>query len=185
MERKKASVQKFASRKVERKKASAQKLASSQLSVVHEKLNIFRCTLRATTRTAKFCLKDLALTLIEARQRRVDIEQHLGSVQGADLDRLDRLQREVADDAASLEAVTENLLLVLGEFRGYGYVPGGEAARDRMLVKLHAVLKTCDGVGVTSTGETSGQEVFYLDPYPGSQAAAPAVTQDVHTGSGA
>ena len=131
-----------------------------------------------------FCLKDLASTLIEARKSRVEIV-HLGVVKKEDMSSLDLFQHQVADDVAGLEAIAQDILRVVGEFRGYGYVPAQEGVQDWMLAKLAAVLRMHGGAGEALNGEASGQEVFYVDPLPGPKTETPVVTQDVDMGTAA
>jgi hypothetical protein len=161
-----------------------QKEAVEQVAGVHDKLKTFKRVLQATKRTAMFCLKDLASTLIEARKSRVEIV-HLGVVQKEDMSSLDLFQRHVADDAAGLEAIAEDIIRVVGEFRGYGYVPAQEGVQDWMLDKLTAVLRKHGGAGEAQNGEASGQEVFYVDPLLGPKTETPVVTQDVDMGTAA
>jgi hypothetical protein len=160
-----------------------QREADEQLAGVRDKLTTFKRVVQATKRTAMFCLKDLASTLIDARKSRVEIA-HLDMVNKTDMGSLDVFQRQVADNAAGLEAIAEDILRVVGEFRGYGYVPAQAGMQDWMLAKLAAVLRKHGGAGEAQNGEAAGEEVLYLD-HPGPKAEAPVVTQDVDMGTAA
>jgi hypothetical protein len=136
--------------------------AATQVEKAKEWLLAFQRVLQQAKTAITAGTRELASTLLEARQSRMLVTNT--STTKSAWHALDELQRMVADDATALEQVASDMVHIVGEFRGYSNATSHADADDWMVAKLAAALGNLGGSIYAQKNGDVNPEVYFTHP---------------------